>query len=104
MKSTIQKIILTAEYLEDGRADYEDLNTDVIVQFDNGDKYVATFFSQKNLENMIKELQQIDEYRTGNFYKVLNMVLVRDFGEGDIRPVIDEMLAEGDFQLVFRKL
>ena len=104
MRGTIQKIILTAEYLENGRADYEDLNTDVIVQFENGDRYVATFFSWKNLENMIKELEPTEEYRSGRFYKVLNMVLVRDFGEGNIRPVIDAMLAEGDFQLVFRKL
>ncbi|HLT79446.1 MAG TPA: hypothetical protein VKZ86_00360 [Cyclobacteriaceae bacterium] len=104
MTGAIQKIILTADYLQDGNADYEDLNTDVIVQFENGDKYVAAFYSWKNLENMIKELEPKDEYRSGRFYKVLNMVLVRDFDQGDIRPIIDAMLAEGDFQLVFRKL
>jgi hypothetical protein len=102
MEGSVANIILTVEYLESGRPDYENLNTDVIVQFQNGDRYFATFISYKNLKNMINELY-LSEEKNGQ-YKVLNAVLIKDFNNGNLLPVIESMLAEGDFQLVFRKM
>ena len=52
MEGSVTNIILTSEYQEKGRVDYENLHTDVIVQFDNGDKYFAPFMSYKKLEEM----------------------------------------------------
>jgi hypothetical protein len=101
MEGSVTNIILTAEYQQNEKPDYTNLFTDVIVQFDNGDKYYATFMSYKNLENMIYELDHSGE---GDAYKVLHTVLVKDFNSGDIRPIIEAMLAEGDFQLVFKKM
>lgn len=100
----IKKIMLTAERLGNRPPDYEDLNTDVIVQFDNGERYFATFFSCKNLESMIRELMRSPDWAPGPGYKVLDIVVVRDFNNGDLTPVIESMLAEGDFQLVFKKI
>jgi|GEM_PF-2195555 len=99
MDGSVKNIILTA-CLETGRPDYEDLNTDVIVQFDNGDKYFATFMSYKNLEHLLHKGAEDNS----NIYVVLNTVLVKDFNNGDLMPVIDAMLSEGDFQLVFKKI
>jgi hypothetical protein len=105
MDGKVNKIILTAEYFHQGDIDYNDLNTDVIVQFEDGDKYSATFFSFQNLQNMIHEASYMDDkIGIGRYYKIMNMVLVKDFDQSNLRPIIDTMLAEGDFQLIFKKI
>ena len=48
MDGPVKNIILTSDYQEKGSADYENLSTDVIVQFENGDKYIAAFISAKS--------------------------------------------------------
>ena len=100
---------ITAVFFSDrpeaGRpVDYEDINTDVIVQFENGDQYSAVFYSHKNLHNVMNEIEESDEYRSYTYYRVLDIVLVRDFNDGDLRPIIEAMLKEGDFQLIFKKI
>ena len=82
--------------------DYKNLYTDVIVQFDSGEKYYAPFITYKALEIMVDEMYHIEQHKTP--YKVLNVVLIRDFNNGDLMPIIESMLAEGDFQLVFKKM
>lgn len=100
----IKNIVLTAEQRADSPIDYEDLNTDVIVQFDNGDNYIATFYSLKRLKNMLETGTQGSDCISGPYYKVLDMVLVEDFKSGNLLSVIECMIAEGDFQLAFRKI
>lgn len=102
MDGPVKNIILTSDYQEKGSADYENLSTDVIVQFESGDEYIAAFVSAKSLEKVIHELDSSDE--TGSPYEILNYVLIKDFNNGDLRPIIDTMLAEGDFQIVFKKV
>lgn len=89
---------------ESEKIDYEHLSTDVIVEFDDGEKYIATFYSCRCLEAMINEDKQTPEFHSGKYYKILNMILVRDFNAGDIIPVVEQMIAEGDFQIVFKKI
>lgn len=100
----IADIQLTAEKLKSEALDYTNLSTDVIVRMDNGEKYIATFFSYKSfIETVELEMETWDPYQ-GQYYKVLDTVLVKDFNGGDLRAVIENMIAEGDFQLVFKKM
>ena len=102
--SVIKDIILTA-CLEKKPSDYDDLQTDVFVNFDNGDQYEATFFSYKCWKNMMDADMMAPDYFIDNYYRiVLNTVLIKDFNNGNLRPIIDSMIAEGDFQLIFRKI
>jgi hypothetical protein len=101
LKDVIKDIILTANIKN---KPVEDGETDVFVHFDNGDKYVATFFSYDCLKNQLDADMKTDEFSLEHYYKILDMVLVKDFNNGNLRPVIECMIAEGDFQLVFRKL
>jgi hypothetical protein len=103
MNGEIMSVFLT-ERPEDGIVDYDNINTDVIVEFENGDRYSAIFYSHKNLHEVMTETERSEEYRSYTYYKVLDIVLVRDFNGGDLRPVIEAMLKEGDFQLVFKKI
>lgn len=100
----ITSITLTAEFGEDPVTDFDDLNTDVIVQIDHEARYVATFFSCRNLEAMLAELKHSPDYTSGYYYKLLNMVLVKDLNKQNLHSVIERMVAEGDFQLVFRRI
>src|SRR5687768_18442146 len=104
MNGRITDVFLTERPEAGGRVDYENINTDVIVQFENGDKYSAIFYSHKNLHNVMAEIEKSDEYSSYTYYRVLDIVLVRDFDDGDLRPVIDAMLKEGDFQVIFKKI
>lgn len=99
----IKDIVLTAA-LENEPLDYGNLQTDVFVHLDNGDRYVATFFSYEFWKNMMDADMTSAYYSQDHYRIVLNTVLVSDFNNGDLRPVIDSMIEEGDFQLVFRKI
>jgi hypothetical protein len=100
----IKNIILTADYQENRPVDYVNLSTDVIVHFENGDRYVAPFFSYENLKDLMEIERRSKEFQSGEYYKVLNIVLVKDFNSGNLFPVIECMMSEGDFQLIFKKL
>lgn len=100
----ITEIILTAERLKNEPVDYGDLSTDVIVHFDNGDKYIATFFSHKSLKNMFEADMHSGDFYAEHYYKILSMVLIKDFNNGNLQSVIECMISEGDFQLIFKKI
>jgi hypothetical protein len=104
MDGIIKKISLTAEELGHAPLDYADLNTDVIVRFADGDEYVATFFSFRNLEAMFAENRMEQEQHAEPYYKILNAVLVESLQKSKLLPVIEHMIVEGDFQVVFRKI
>jgi hypothetical protein len=100
----ITDIVLTAEKSKNKPLDYENLNTDVIVHFDTGDRYIATFFSHKSLVDMLEMDKRSGDFYLDQYYKILDMVLIRDFNNGDLHAVIENMISEGDFQLVFKKI
>ena len=104
IKDVIKDIVITAERLSNSPLDYENLNTDVIVNFDNGDKYIATFFSHESLKQMLEMDIKTGEFFSEKYYRILNMVIIKDFNTGDLHQIIESMIAEGDFQLVFKKL
>jgi len=104
MDGIIEKISLSAEGRGDYTLDYSDLYSDVIVRFSNGDAYVATFFSVRNLEGMLTESRLTLEQHEEPFYKILNAVLVENLQKSQLLPVIEHMIVEGDFQVVFRKI
>ena len=104
MQGVIKKIILSAERSDNEVVDYENLNTDVIVQFDTGDQYVTTFYSYKWLEKMIEKHRASKENRSDRHYEILDIVVVNDLKDGNLLPVVEQMVAEGDFQLAFKKI
>ncbi|AYB33985.1 hypothetical protein [Chryseolinea soli] len=100
MNDVIKKISLSDDLSEeDGPG-----GSDVIVQFGNNDLYVATFYSIGNLEHMIALHNASEERDSETYYKIFNAVIVNDLRETDLMPVIEAMVVEGDFQLVFKKV
>lgn len=99
----IKKITITAERKGAGHQ-FRTLHSDVFVQFDNGDEYLATFFSTEAIKGMIEKERKTKKYASGRYYKLLNAVMVSDLNNGDLFSIIEQMVAEGDFQLAFRKI
>ena len=99
----IEKITLTAEFREQV-VDYKNLRTDVIVHLDNGDRYVAAFCTTQKLREMMKH-EELKATQTGvSFYKLIETVLIADLDLKEVRAIVKRMLAEGDFQLAFKRM
>ncbi|RAW01598.1 hypothetical protein [Pseudochryseolinea flava] len=101
MNGAIKEIIITAQH-QQVALDYENLSTDVIVRFENGDQYAATFYSSKSMERLVNAMDEGGEGVAQ--YELLQGVLVKNFEEKKLYALVDDMLAEGDFQLIFKKL
>jgi len=56
------------------------------------------------LVDMFEMDMKSGDFYLDQYYKILNMVLVRDFNNGDLHAIIENMIAEGDFQLIFKKI
>lgn len=82
----------------------ENMNTDVIVTFESGDKYVASFITYKRLLDLIEENKKSGSYLSGGYFWMKNMVLVKDMSEAKIKSLIDHLVGHGDFQLIFEKM
>lgn len=104
MNNVIQKIRLTSDSAQGNLADPSSIGTDVIVQFGDEDQYIATFYSIPGLEQMVAFHKGSGEAGSKNYYRIFNAVLVNDLKQSDLLPVIENMVAEGDFQLVFRRV
>ena len=89
----------------DFRSDDKDLKyTDVIVWLEGGKKYVASFFKYSYI-NKIKQKNTISgEYLNGKYFWDRNMILVDECTELLIKPVIEDIINEGNFYEAFRKL
>ena len=103
MTGAITKVVFSEQFPVK-EFDYENHNTDVIVHFENGDRYSAVFFSHQSLKALIDKDAHIKRNESYEYYRILDIVLIKDFNKGNVLPVIEAMIREGDFQLIFRKI
>ena len=104
MHGAIKNIFLSSPAVASDSEGIESLNTGVIVQFESGEEYVANFLSYNSLENLLVNHRSSAELSNEEHYQLVNVVLVNDNAGGNLHRVIELMLAEGDFQIAFRKL
>lgn len=100
MDSTIKKIWIEAEEWADGTWDYDDDNTDVVVEKD-GKKYVASFFTYKNVESLTRKNRKTGENLSGKYFWGSDMILIDSCSRADIEKVIDDLIKDGLFESVF---
>lgn len=99
----IQEIFLSEE-LENELLDYGQLNTDVIVCLKEGGKYKANFIALKKLRKEFETHQKKATNYARQYYWSENMVIVKNMNKKNLLPMIEYMIEEGDFQLIFEKL
>ena len=105
MDLKIKKIFLSSEFFKESENDGENSgNTDVVVTLDNGKKFIASFFSYKYLNKINHEHIKSGEYLRGNYFWDKNMVLVKDCSNKTIKPVVINLMDEGNFEEAFMEL
>lgn len=104
MDDQIKKIHLSVERSADEEIDYNNTDTDVVVEFSNGDTYVASFFTYGNLRDQVERNRATGANLSGKYFWVESMIFVDDCSPASIYQIVDHLIEEGDFQVAFRKL
>ena len=84
--------------------DIFDGNEDIFVKFSNGDEYVATFFTYKNIETLRQKNRKTGEELSGKYFWASDMILIDNLSLETIKEVIDDLLKNDDFIFVFNKI
>ena len=81
-----------------------DTNSDVHVAFENGTRWVATFFSYQNILSLAEKNRTTGECLRGKYCWATDMILVDEVSRTRIEEVVAHLLAEGEFEWVFDRI
>lgn len=84
--------------------DYSDCNSDVIFELSDGSKWVATFFTYKNIETLRKKNQLSGECLNGTYFCATDMILISEMSDKIIKAVLDEMLSHDEIEIYCTKI
>jgi hypothetical protein len=76
-------------------------NVDVEVMFDDGSRYMATFFALQNIQKIMNSYEETGECMRGFYFWATNMVLVRRLSRENISKVVAELIGKGEFDKAF---
>lgn len=103
MKGLQYSIWIEAEQWVEGEWNIHDDNTDAIVTFEDGSRWVASFFTYKNIQTLAEKNKQTGECLHGNYFWGSDMVLVDECSRNRIEEVIEHLIIKGDFEMIFDK-
>ena len=105
MDSLRQKYSLwiEAEQWPDGMWAPADANSDVIVTFENGERWVATFFSYQNILSLAEKNRETGECLSGKYFCATDMILADEVSRARIEEVVAEMLDRKEFATFFAR-
>jgi hypothetical protein len=95
------KIWIEAENATSTKDVFDD-NTDVIVNFEDGSKYIASFFTYSNVNSLVSKNNQSGECMFGKYFWSSDMILAEDISRQTIENVIAELIKTDEFESVFR--
>ena len=78
-----------------------DDNVDVEVHLPDGSRWGATFFTLKNIRTLMNRYRSTGECSGGLYFWAADMVLLEELTYGTIIATVEDLLAEGEFQMVF---
>jgi outer membrane translocation and assembly module TamA len=83
------------------KIDPADDNVDVEVRLESGERYIATFFTLKNIQRLTDGYKASGECNSGQYFWAANMLIIRDLSEKTIQQTIADLVANGEFKQVF---
>lgn len=95
------RIWIEAEVWAPGQWDYDDGNTDVIINFDDGARWAATFITYANVTSLTEKNQHTGECLSGKYLWVADMLLVDKISRERIEEVVQYLWVTGEFAQVF---
>jgi len=103
IKNKYMHIWIEAEEWSEGQWDVEDTNLDVIVTFSDRSKYLASFFTYKNLLTLTERNKETGENMKGAYFSASNMVLIDVASRERIYQLIDYLIENNTFKSVFSR-
>ncbi|MGB8344289.1 MAG: hypothetical protein WCD86_05365 [Ktedonobacteraceae bacterium] len=78
-----------------------DANTDVIVTYEDGSRWAATFVSYQNVQTLREKNQKSGESLSGSYFWATSMILVDEVSRQRVEQVICDLLSIGQFEAAF---
>jgi ACT domain-containing protein len=79
-------------------------NVDVEITFPDGKRFAATFFTLKNIQELMENHASTGESLNGLYFWASDMVIIQDILETNIRKTIENLISTGEFEIVFKRL
>jgi len=96
-------IWIEAEQWVPGEWNPADDNSDVIVSFDDGACWVATFFSYRNIQSLTEKYKTSGECLNGKYFWATDMILLDEVSRLRIEEIVKHLMNEGEFEHVFSR-
>jgi len=97
-------IWIEAEEWVSGSWTPDDDNTDVIVTWVDGSRWIASFFSYKNIQTLTQKNKRTGECLSGAYFWSSDMLLIDEVSRQRIEEVIAQLFKENDFEAIFTPL
>jgi len=102
----IKKITIESEISSPiiGGEEFTNDNSDVWVEFENGERYVGSFFTYRNIEWLRRKNQNTGECLNGKYFWASDMLIIERLDRETIENVIKELIGTNNFFSIFTKL
>ena len=102
----IKSIWIEAEEWAPGQWNPSDDNTDVIVTLDDDTRWVATFFSYKNISSLVEKNGRTGECLAGKYFWASDMILVDKVTRSRIEEVTAYLIDQEhlEFRSIFNRI
>jgi len=98
----VKDIWIEADQWTASESDFFDDNADVIVTLANGEKWIATFFTYKNILSIAEKNKTTSECLAGAYFWATDMILVEELSRGKIESVVADLINQNEFEHAFR--
>jgi hypothetical protein len=103
MTSMKYSIWIEAEHWAEGEWNIHDDNTDAIITFEDGSRWVASFFTYKNIQTLKEKNQRTGECLQGKYFWGSDMVVVDECSRNCIEEVVEHLIKQNEFEFIFSK-
>ena len=93
--------LYTVEILDHGDLNPTDDNVDVFVNFADGRKYVATFFTIANIRTIMHRHRASGESAGGAYFWAADAVIVETLDRETIEKAVADLIESGEFETAF---
>lgn len=102
-KGQLYSIWIEAEAWAPGQWTPIDGNSDAMVTFENGERWVASFFSYRNILSLAHKNVETGECLGGKYFVATDMILVDEVSRRRIEEVVADLLESDGFRTYFTR-
>ncbi|GEM_PF-6065513 len=77
---------------------------DILVYLDNDEQYISSFLTYAGIKEIAIKHQKNGAFLHGSYFWAKHLILVKDSNLETIEKVVQDLLEEGDFRAVFKKI